>query len=89
MQGNHFLTVKGHQELSAREAGRWTPGLLEALELKGLVLQQEMEGGIPGVPAGDQEESWPPLCSPLLPTTGPCPPPRAPTRNPGSHTRLS
>lgn len=80
--------MKGHQS-SAQEAGRWTPGLLEALELKGLVLQEEMKGEIPGVPARDQGESWPPLYSPLIPAAGPCPPPRAPTRNPGSHIQLS
>lgn len=64
------------------EAGRWTTGLLEAPELKGQALWQEMMGGIPEVPAGDLGESWPPLCSPLLPTAGPCSP-RAPAWNPG------
>lgn len=47
--GNHFLTVKGHQEQSAREAGTRTTGLLDAPELKGQVLWQEMLGGIPGL----------------------------------------
>lgn len=46
---NHFLTVKGHQEQSAQEAGTRTTGLLEDLELKGQVLWQEMLGGIPGL----------------------------------------
>lgn len=41
-----------------------------------------MMGGIPEVPAGDLGESWPPLCSPLLPPAGPCSP-RAPAWNPG------
>lgn len=48
-----------------------------------------MIGGIPGVPARDLGESWPPLCSPLLTTNPPSPPPagpcspRAPAWNPG------
>lgn len=50
--------------------------------LKGQALWQEMMGGIPEVPAGDLGESWPPLCSPLLPSAGPCSP-RAPAWNPG------
>lgn len=82
MQSNHLLIGKGHREQSAPEAGRWTTGLLEAPELKGQALWQVMMGGIPEVPAGDLGESWPPLCSPLLPPAGPCSP-RAPAWNPG------
>lgn len=83
---NHFLTVKSHQEQSAREAGRRTTGLPEALELKGQALWREMMEGIPGVPAGDLGESRPPHRSPLLPPPSPrsrwpCSP-RAPAWNP-------
>lgn len=49
VQSNPFLTANRHQEQSAQEAGRWTTGLLEALEPKGQVFWQEMMGGIPGL----------------------------------------
>lgn len=56
------------------------------MELEGQALWQDKMGGIPGVPAGDLGESWPPLCSPLLPLplapAHPCSP-RAPAWNPG------
>lgn len=80
-----------YSEQSAQEAGRWTAGPLEALELKGQALWQEMMGGILRVPAGNLGESWPPLQSPLLPQpppltlARPCSP-TAPAWNPGLTT---
>lgn len=87
--------VSGQQSLSTRDGasgtvypadGRCTTGLPEAMVREGQALWQDMMGGIPGVPAGDLGESWPPLCSPLLPPpltpAHPCSP-RAPAWNPG------
>ena len=77
--------MKGHQKQSAQEAGRWTTGLLKALEPKGQALWQETWKEFLGSQLGTRES--PGLLSAHLssPTPRPGSPlsPRAPAWNPG------